>query len=249
MIKAIIIEDEIRSIKLLENLLKEYCPEVELIGTASNVTKAFELINSQKPDLIFLDIEMQKETGFNLLEKFDEINFEIIFTTAYENYAIKAIKLSAIDYLLKPIDVDELKEAVEKVKVNFEAQNTNKKFEALIQNLGNKNLDQFQIALPSLEGISFVKLNEILYLKSDRQYTFFYLKNGEKIMTSKNIGNYEKMLTEHNYYRVHHSSIINLSEVKKYVHSEGGHVIMSNGDQIDISKRKKEDFLKAISQK
>ena len=247
--KAIIVEDELGSVKLLENLLKEFCPQVDLIGSASTVAEAFQMIKKETPDFIFLDIEMQKETGFDLLQKFDQINFEIIFTTAYEQYALKAIKFCALDYLLKPIDVDELKAAVDKVIQRTDKQLINRKFEMLIQNMRSKNSDQFQLALPSMEGINFVKVSEILYLKSDRQYTFFYLKSGEKIMTSKNLGEYEKLLSEHNFIRAHHSSIINLNEVKKYLHSDGGYVLMSNDEQIDISKRKKDDFLKAIYKK
>ncbi|CAN5437650.1 LytTR family DNA-binding domain-containing protein [soil metagenome] len=247
MIKAVIIEDEKRSAKLLSNLLKEYCPEVELAGSASTVADGFQLIQKYSPDVIFLDIEMQKETGFDLLEKFDEIKFEIIFTTAFENYAIRAIKFCAIDYLLKPIDVDELKAAVGKVLRSHQKNQLNSKLEAFMQNRRNVNPDQFQIALPSTQGMTILRINEILYLKSDRQYTIFYLKSGEKIMTSKNLGEYEELLVEHNFFRVHHSSLINIGEVKKYIRGEGGTIVMSNGEQIDVSKRRKESFLKHFS--
>jgi len=247
MIKAIIVEDEKRSSQLLSNLLKEYCAGVELSGMASTVTEAFQLIKKNHPDVIFLDIEMQKETGFDLLAKFDEIKFEIVFTTAYENYALKAIKFCAIDYLLKPIDVEELKAAVSKVERNHQKNRLNKKLEALRQNMHNANPEQFRIALPSTEGLSIIRVNEILYLKSDRQYTIFYLKSGDKIMTSKNIGEYEELLLEHNFFRVHHSFLINLGEVKKYLRGDGGYAVMSNGEQIDVSKRKKDAFLKHFS--
>ncbi|MBL0340774.1 MAG: response regulator transcription factor [Bacteroidetes bacterium] len=244
MIYAIIVEDEKRSAKLLVNLLEEYCADVEVVGIAATVAEGFQLIKKKAPDVIFLDIEMQKETGFDLLNKFDEIKFEIIFTTAFENYALKAIKFCAIDYLLKPIDVDELKVAIEKV-IRIQQKNTlNKKLEAFIQNMRSNNPSQFQIALPSTDGMSIVRVSEILYLKSDRQYTIFCLTSGEKILTSKNLGEYEELLLEHNFFRAHHSSLINLNEVKKYSRGEGGYALMSNGDQIDISKRKKEAFLK-----
>ncbi|MEO8085211.1 MAG: LytTR family DNA-binding domain-containing protein [Bacteroidota bacterium] len=244
MIKAVIIEDEKRSAKLLSNLLKEYCQDIELAGAASTVADGYHLIKKSNPDVIFLDIEMQKETGFDLLEKFDEIKFEIIFTTAFENYAIRAIKFCAIDYLLKPIDVDELKAAVVKVLRSHQKNQLNRKLEAFMQNRHNVNPDQFQIALPSTQGMTILRVNEILYLKSDRQYTIFYLKSGEKIMTSKNLGEYEELLVEHNFFRVHHSSLINLGEVKKYIRGEGGTTVMSNGEEIDVSKRRKESFLK-----
>ncbi len=247
MIKAIIIEDEQRSAKLLANLLEQYCPEVEVLGSASTVAEGFQLIKKCIPDVIFLDIEMQKETGFDLLNKFEEIKFEIVFTTAFENYALKAIKFCAIDYLLKPIDVDELKAAVEKVVRNHQKNQLNKKLEAFIQNMQNTHPGQFQIALPSTEGLSIVRVSDILYLKSDRQYTVLYLKSGDTIMTSKNMGEYEELLLEHNFFRAHHSSLLNLGEVKKYIRGDGGCALMSNGEQIDISKRKKEAFLKHFS--
>lgn len=247
MIRAIIIEDEKRSALLLENLLEEYCAEVEVLGKASTVAEGYQLIRKNMPDVIFLDIEMQKETGFDLLNKFDEIKFEIVFTTAFENYALKAIKFCAIDYLLKPIDVDELKIAVEKVIRNDQKNKLNKKLKAFIQNMQNTSPGQFQIALPSTDGLSIIRVSEILYLKSDRQYTVFHLKSGDAIMTSKNLGEYEELLLEHNFFRVHHSSLINLGEVRKYMRGDGGCALMSNGEQIDISKRKKEAFLKHFS--
>jgi two-component system LytT family response regulator len=244
MIKAIIAEDERRSAKLLSNLLKDYCPEVMLEGTAASVSEAYDLITEKKPDVVFLDIEMQSETGFDLLQKFKEINFEIVFTTAFESYALKAIKFCAIDYLLKPIDIEELKSAVAKVLLSHQKNSQNQKLKALMQNLQNVNPDQFQIALPSSSGMNIVRVSEILYLKSDRQYTIFILRSGDKIMTSKNLGEYEELLVEHNFFRAHHSSLINLGEVRKYLRGDGGQAVMSNGDEVDISKRKKEAFLK-----
>ncbi len=247
MIKAIIIEDEKRSAKLLSNLLKEYCKNVELAGIANSAEEGFSLINKNLPDVIFLDIEMQQETGFDLLEKFSEIRFEIVFTTAFENYALKAIKFCAIDYLLKPIDVEELKTAVDKVERSHQRDQLNKKMEAFMMNMHSKSSAQVQIALPSTGGMTIVKVEEILYLRSDRQYTLFFLKSGAQIMTSKNLGEYEDLLPEHHFLRVHHSAMINLGEVKKYIRGDGGQAVMSNGDLIDISKRKKEAFLKHFS--
>lgn len=247
MIKAIIIDDEKRSAKLLINLLKDYCPEVEVEGTASVVEEAFQLINKHEPDVIFLDIEMQKESGFDLLQKFDKIKFEIIFTTAFEHYALRAIKHCAIDYLLKPIDVEELRAAVNKVQESNQQQQLNKKFEMLMQSMDVNKPDKFQIALPTVKGMNIVYINEILYLKSERQYTVFYLKSGDTIMTSKNLGEYEELLMKHNFFRVHHSSLINLAEVKKYIREDGSYAVMSDGKHIDVSKRKKESFLKFFS--
>ena len=244
LIKAIIVEDEARSRKLLESLILGYCPSVTVVGTSANVEDAYQLIISNEIDVVFLDIEMQKETGFDLLSRFKAVTFEIIFTTAFEHYALKAIKMSAIDYLLKPIDVEELKAAVAKVELLSKNQEYNKRLSVLMDNKVTKNTSNMQLALPSSDGLTIVLIKDILYLKSDRQYTLFYLKSGDSIMTSKNLGEYEEILSEHNFLRVHHSSLINLTEAKKYIRGEGGSVMMSNGVSIDVSKRKKENFLK-----
>lgn len=249
MMKAIIVEDELRSAKLLENLLRDYCPDVQLIGLASSVDAGFQLVKSNAIDIVFLDIEMQKESGFDLLNKFENINFEIIFTTAFEHYALKAIKFSAIDYLLKPIDIEELKAAISKVSKNNQRHLMNKKFEILMQNRSVDQTGNLQIALPSTEGLSIVFIHEILYLKSDRQYTIFVLKSGEKIVTSKNLGEYEDLFLVHNFFRVHHSTMVNLNEVRKYIRGDGGSIVLSNGDQVEVSKRKKEAFISQFTKK
>lgn len=249
MIRALLIDDESRSLKLLANLLKEYCPQVQIMDTATTVEDAFQLIQLKQPDVIFLDIEMQRETGFDLLNRFSKIPFEIIFTTAFEQYALKAIKFSALDYLLKPIDIEELKFAVSKVEKYRQEQKSNRRLETFLQNMQLSKSEHCQIALPSTEGLNFIQIQDILYLKSDRQYTIFNTKSGEKIVTSKNLGEYEELLLEFNFFRVHHSSLVNLNEVKKYIRGEGGSVMMSNGQLIEVSKRKKENFLKQFTKK
>ncbi|MBK6861698.1 MAG: response regulator transcription factor [Saprospiraceae bacterium] len=243
MIKAIIIEDEPRSIKLLKNLLIEYCPEVRIVGEAQTVEEGYQCIVQHHPDVIFLDIELQRESGFDLLNKFVDIQFEIIFTTAFEQYALKAIKACALDYLLKPIDIDELQLAVGKISNATTTPKSNKKIAVFKQNLNESKSGIYQLALPSVDGLTIVPVNEIMYLRSDRQYTIFYLNSGEKLVTSKNLGEYEELLSEYNFFRVHHSSIVNIAEVKKYLRGEGGSVVMSNGEQIEVAKRRKDDFL------
>lgn len=249
MIRAIIVEDEARSLKLLVNLIEEYCPQVKLLGTATRVDDAYLMIQNNMPDVIFLDIEMQRETGFDLLSKFSKIRFEIIFTTAFEHYALKAIKFSALDYLLKPIDIEELKLAVAKVEQSGQQQKRNKRLEIFMQNMQLTKTEFYQLALPSSDGLNFIQIQDILYLKSDRQYTIFHTKSGQKIVTSKNLGEYEELLQDFNFFRVHHSSLINLNEAKKYVRGERGSIIMSNGQEIEVSKRKKENFLKQFAKK
>lgn len=246
MLKAVIIEDETGSAKLLSNLLKEYCSGIELTGIAYTVDEGVKLIHAHKPDVVFLDIEIGNESGFDLLDKFTEIDFEIIFTTAYEQYALKAIKACAIDYLLKPIDVDELKAAVEKVNQQSLQKFQSQKFEAFKSNLLSEEKNNFRMVLPSVKGASIIAVSEIIYLQSDRQYTVFVLKNGNRIMTSKNLGEYEIYLSEHNFIRSHHSFLINLNEVKEFSRNLGYRALMSNGDWVDVSKRKKELFLKKL---
>jgi len=249
MIKAIIIEDEPRSLKLLTNLLNTYCPNVRVVGEASNVENGYHQILQQVPDVVFLDIELQRETGFDLLNRFDEIQFEIIFTTAFEHYALKAIKACALDYLLKPIDIDELQLAIGKIDVIGDESKLNKKIDIFKQSMIGSKAQSYQLALPSVDGLTIVRIDEIIYLRSDRQYTIFCLNTGEKLITSKNLGEYEEFLSGYNFFRVHHSSIINVAEVKKYLRGDGGMVVMSNGDQIEVAKRRKDDFLKKFVRK
>lgn len=249
MIRAIAVDDEIRSLKLLLNLLKEHCPQVQVVGTAQTVDQAFQLLTQMKPDVLFLDIQMQGETGFDLLSKIQDIPCDVIFITAHENYALKAIKFSALDYLLKPIDIEELKIAVGKIGMNNKTTQLNLKIKSFLSNLNLNSSESFQIALATSEGLSILQIQDIIYLRSDRQYTFFILRSGEKIMTSKNLGEYEELLLSHHFFRIHHSLIINLKEVKKFMKGDGGSVLMSNGDILEIAKRKKDLFLKQFQRK
>jgi len=249
MIRAIIIEDEPRNRKFLKDLLMEMNDIISCEGEAATVRDGIHLINEKNPELVFLDVELRGESGFDLLEKLDEINFEIIFTTAYEQYALKAIQLSALDYLLKPINKNELIKSIEKAKKKQEANSLNKNLQVLIQNIRSNNTEQYQLAISSTDGIEFIHIKDIIYCQSDGPYTIFYLKSGNKIMTSKNLKEYEDLLTPHNFFRVHHSYLINMREIKKYIRGDGGYVKMSNNTDIDVSKRKKEAFLRAISNK
>ncbi len=247
MIRAYIVEDEKRSARLLEKLLSEYCSQVEVIGTSYNVPDAFEKIKSLKPELVFLDIEMQSQTGFDLLKNFSEINFAVIFTTAYEKYALRAIKFSAIDYLLKPIDVTDLMEAVNKVEAQRKKNLLHKNFEVLLHNFQHKNNDLQKIALSTSEGLHLITVTDIKYCESDGPYTTFYLKNAKPILISKNLKEYEELLTPFNFFRIHNSYLINLREIKRYIRGEGGQVEMNDGKLLNVSKSHKEEFVKIIS--
>ncbi len=241
--RAIIIEDEPRSAELLEYLILQYCSDLEVIANVNDLEKAFKLISVEKPDLLFLDIEMNHQTAFELLPQLNDKNFDIIFTTAYERYAIKAIKVNALDYLLKPIDITELQEAVEKFKEKkLKSENLNRGDKSnIVDNTPNAECN---LILSTLKEKYLVKPSEILYLQSERQYTSFYLKSGKMILTSKNIGEYEQILTPFNFFRCHHSFLVNLSEVKSYSTQGGYYAIMSNASKIEVSKRKNVSFIR-----
>ena len=245
MLKAIILEDEGDSLKLLSGYLKDYFPQINLLAAVDSVKACVDAINDFHPDVVFMDIQLRGETSFDLLDKLGEINFEIIFTTAYDSYMLRAIKLSAIDYLLKPINVPELKIAIEKVEKKINREMFNKSLEVLMNNF-RSNYNDHKIAISSADGFIFVKISNIIYLKSDGAYTYFFLKHNEKIITSKNIREYEDLLADHNFFRVHKSYIVNMGEILKYVRGEGGYVIMSNNAAIDVSRRRKDDFLKML---
>ena len=243
MLKSVIVEDETRSRLMLQSLLKDFCTDVVVAGSTDSVNSAYDIIMKTNPDLIFLDVELQSETGFALLEKFDQINFEIIFTTAYEQYALRAIKFCAIDYLLKPIDVSELKAAVEKVRKRKADQTPNSNLQILKQNLKNNSSEQ-QLCITTAREMFIIKVAEICYCESDGPYTTFFLNNGKTIVTSKTLKEYEELLVQHDFFRVHRSYLINMNEIKKYMRGENAYLIMNNGTQIDVSRRKKEDFVK-----
>jgi two-component system LytT family response regulator len=247
MLKAVIIEDEEMGRQYLENLINDVGGQISLVGAADSVSSGLDLIKHQKPDVVFLDIQMHSETGFDLLERLPSIDFEIIFTTAYEHYALKAIKFCAIDYLLKPIDSQDLRMAIEKVEKRRSKDNLSKNFEVLLQNIKNTNTEHHQIALATNDGLVFVRVNNILYCESDGPYTNFFIKNADKIMTSKNLKEYEDLLTDHNFFRIHKSYLVNMAEIKRYIRGDGGQVIMTNGKALDVSKRKKEAFLSLLS--
>ncbi|MEO6453797.1 MAG: LytTR family DNA-binding domain-containing protein [Ginsengibacter sp.] len=246
MLKAIILEDEEDSRKLLTGFLKDYFPQINLLAAVDNVKAAVDAINTFHPDVVFMDIQLRGETSFDLIDKIGEINFEIIFTTAYDSFMLRAIKLSAIDYLLKPINAPDLKTAIEKVEKKINREMFNKSLEVLMNNFRSNHNDH-KIAISSSDGFIFEKISNIIYLKSDGAYTYFFLKCNEKIVTSKNIHEYEDLLADHNFFRIHKSYIINMGEILKYVRGEGGYVIMSNNAAIDVSRRRKDDFLKMLN--
>lgn len=247
MITAIIIDDEAKGRLALREKLSSYCPEVQVLAEASNGQDALLLIQQHKPQLIFLDIEMPRMNGFEMLNAIPEKKFHVIFTTAYDQYAIKAIKYAAFDYLLKPIDIEELKTAVEKID-NKENGQTKKQIELLQQNLRHPKKQLNKLAIPTLEGLLFYDINDIIQLEANSNYTNIYLINNNKITASKTLKEFEELLPEDIFFRTHHSHLINLNYIKRYIKGDGGQIELQNGRYVDVSRRKKEEFLKAIGQ-
>jgi two-component system, LytTR family, response regulator len=247
MIKAIIVDDELGARESLSKMLEKNCKQVEVVAKVDSMLAAFEAITNKEPDLVFLDIEMPNGNAFDLLEKFKTINFNIIFTTAYDHYAIKAIKFSAVDYILKPIDPEELIMAVKRFEVKKnEAATLDKQFKTLLSNVKPDNKLK-KVGIPDGDGLLFINLSDIIRCDSDGNYTFFILASGKKIIASRTLGEYEQMFCDDNFFRIHRSHLINLEHVKKYIKGEGGYVVMSDGSQVEVSRRNKTDFLEKLS--
>ena len=245
MIKAIIIDDEIHCRKTLGMLLNEYCPGVQVTEQCEDAESGLGAIQRHKPHLVFLDIEMPNMNGFEMLEKLPQINFEIIFTTSYDQYAIKAIRFSALDYLLKPVDPEELQRAVQKVAERLEHP-LPQQLEILLQKLHQPASNIQKIALPTMEGLQMIAVNSIISCASDSNYTVFFLKNKQKLIVSRPLKETEEMLEEYSFLRVHNSYLVSLNEIDKYVKGEGGYLVMTDGSTIDVSRSKKETLLNKL---
>ncbi len=241
--RSVVIDDEPKARQYLINLLKSHFNEIEVVGEAEGVDSGVKLIETLKPDLLFLDVQMQDGTGFDLLSKIDRSNLNVIFVSAHDYFAITAIKFSAVDYLVKPVDVEELHKAIEKIKQQKSLSEVRQKLDLLLNNINRIE----KIALPSMSGIEFVKLDQVVRCEAESNYTAFYLNNGEKIIVSKTLKDYEEILCSKGFFRIHKSVIINMAYLKKYVKGDGGTVILEDGTEIAVSRRRKDDFLEALS--
>jgi two-component system LytT family response regulator len=232
----------------LKNLLREFCPGVELLAAAASIDEAVPLLLNTEPDLVFLDIELQTATGFDLLRRLPDASFEVVFTTAFEQYAIQAIKYSSLDYLLKPIDIDELQAAVAKARERKNEQQKHAQMEVLLANLENQKPGAGRrICLSTADGLEFLHVEEIMYCEAAGSYTTFHLRDDRSVLVSKNLREYELLLDNQAFMRVHNSYLVNLKEVQRYVKTEGGYLLMKNGAQIGISPRKREEFLERMA--
>ena len=244
--KAFIVEDEKRNIDVLKNLLEMHCPMVSVIGEAGNVEDAITAISSLKPDIVFMDIELGDRLSFEILDKLSDHNFSLIFTTAFNHYAVRAFKYAALDYLLKPINHRELIEAVDRSISDIHKKDNLARIDLLLKTILEPKSKNQKLALPTLEGLIFIDVNDIIKLEADGSYTIFHFMQKNTLMVSKPLKEYEEFLEEDNFMRVHHSFIINLAQIKKYVRGSGGYVIMNDDSLVDVSVRKKEDFLKRV---
>lgn len=246
MLSAIIIDDELKGRIALKQKLQDYCPVVDVLGEASDGAEGIELIEKFKPQILFLDIEMPRMDGFEMLRQIDHKDFHIVFTTAYDQYAIKAIKYAAFDYLLKPVDIEELKAAVDKVHQQT-TMLTPKKLETLEHNLQSLHTLN-KLAIPTLEGFLFFDISHIVHLEAQSNYTAIYFTDYPKLIASRTLKDFEDLLPGDIFFRPHHSHIINLNYIKRYIKGDGGQIEMQNGNFVTVARRKKEEFLKTIGQ-
>lgn len=247
MIEAIIVDDEEHALSRLGNLLKTYCPEIKILAACSDIETAHQQINTLKPQVVFLDVQIYDSTGFELLKRFRNIDFGVIFMTAYERYAVQAFRFSAVDYLLKPIDPDELVEAVKKLHELKTREKILENIELISENISNFRLRNKKITIPTLHGIEILNVQEIIRCQSEINYTTLFLENGKSLMVAKTLKDFEKLLTSYNFFRVHNSHLVNLSFVKSYNKGKGGFLKLENGAEIEVSVRRKEELLRKIA--
>jgi len=239
---ALIIEDEPQAVSALKQELNLHCPEITILETAQNVSEGILLIKKYQPDLIFLDIQLSDGLGFDILQEFDNIRFKIIFTTAYSQYALKAIKFSALDYLLKPIDATELKKAVAKATKQSQSK-LNKKIELFLHNQKSNNK---RIALQTSDGVFIHEVNTIIRCNSEGNYTHIHFTNGSKLLIAKTMKEFDELLSPYNFERIHHSHLINMNHLNSYVNKDGGYIVMSDKKTLPVAQRKKSEFLKKL---
>lgn len=245
-LKAILVDDELPSLQNLEFKIKEFCPDIEIIAAIQRPEDAIKQIKIQKPDILFLDIEMPRINGFKLLDHFPDKPFEVVFTTAYNHYAIDAVRKSAFDYLVKPIDVTELQNTVSRFQEKLKNKRTSGRTEVLLDGYSGNYSQKHKISISSAEGIDFYQISDIIYISSSSNYSNLHLTNNTTVLVTKLLKEFEEMLVPYRFYRIHHSYLINLNHLKKYIRGDGGQVVMVNNTTLDVSRRKKEEFMKLL---
>jgi two-component system LytT family response regulator len=247
MIKALIVDDEKRARETISNIIKLYCNDVEVVAEADNIESAYKAIEQHHPQLVFLDIDMPGGSGFDLLRKFNPPPFNIIFITAYQEHAVRAFKFSAIDYILKPVNPDELIEAVKKTKNVIEKDSLSVRLEAFLNNFGSNQTGNKRIVLKTADQIHLINVRDIVRCESDGNYTYFFTIDKKKILVSTTIKEYEEMLSSFNFFRTHQSHLVNTNFIERFDKKDGGHVIMKDNSSIPVSVRKKESLLSLLA--
>lgn len=245
-IRYMLIDDEVNNLENLQFLIQQYCPGLQPVGTARTITEAMQVIKAQLPDLVFLDIQLAEESGFDLLRLLGDINFEVIFVTAYDQYGIQAIKFSALDYLLKPVDIGELKNAVAKATEKIIAKKQNNNIVNLLSYLQRPKQESPRIALPTLKETHYIKLEEIIRCEASDNYTLFFLQNGEKIIVSKTLKEFAELLRPHSFQRIHQSHLVNLRFVKSLLKENAGMLLLQDKTKLPISRQHLEAVKEAL---
>ena len=246
-IRAVILDDEKPGVEMLSWNLQEYCPAVEVVNTFTDPLLALKSVQADPPQLIFLDIEMPGLNGFEFLKKFDEIPFQVVFVTAYDQFAIRAFKVSAFDYLLKPVDKDELIRCVKNLQKDLHQQKRSDQMALLREALENPTRNLKKIAFNTFEGMEFIKTDSIFRCEADDNYTRIFLQGDEKLLVSRTLKEVEGILKPYGFVRVHYSHLVNLNKIAKYVKGDGGYIVLDNGDHVNVSRSKKEQFLSIFS--
>jgi two-component system LytT family response regulator len=245
--KAIIVDDEENSIQALRAKLTTHCPQVIIIAECFSAEEGIKAIEEMHPDIVFLDVQMPRVNGFVMLKQLVYKSFDLIFTTAYNHYAIDAIRVSALDYLVKPVEVEELKAAIVRVGLHHNASHTNEKIETLLYNFLRQASPLKRIAVPTLEGFRFIDTADIIYLEANNNYTIIYLTGSQKITVTRTLKDFEEILPTDIFIRIHHAYIIHINHTISYTKGTGGQVVMRNGSILDVARRKKEEFLRAFN--
>lgn len=251
-IKAIIVDDEQHCIDALQTMLQKKCPEVTVVAGVNSVREAKVLIDEAQPDLVFLDVEMPHQNGFELLKLFERVTFDVIFTTAFEQYALKAIKFNALDYLLKPFSIQELQDAVQKCRDRRTAgrpkENGVSPLDVFLANMKTLHQTHRKIALPTINGLVFMPVQNIVRCESTGNYTKIFFTDKKHLLVSRPLKEFEEMLSDMDFFRVHNSHLINLQQMQSYIQGEGGFALMTDGTQVEVSRRRKAEFLKRAMQ-
>ncbi len=242
MLNVVIIDDEPDAVRFIQGIIQEYCPNLAIAGTANSARDGVSVITQKKPDLVFLDVQMPHGSGFDLLSSFPEKSFDVIFITAFNHYAIQAIKFSAVDYILKPVNISEFIEAVSKVEQKRASREYhNIDYSNLLENL--KTPVPSKLAIPTNDGIEYLNTSEIIRIEADRSYSWFFLTDKKKYLVSRNLKEYQELLSDINFFRPHNSHLINLEHVKKFIRHEGGYIEMTDGSNVPVSRGKRDLFL------